>query len=100
MTLDHIKNRLAAVLEQIQAASSLPCPPISGTLKPATELQDFDSTVWPYAIGTLAADLGITIPDDANIFVADDGETALTIDQIAVCIGKIAAAPQKVKEPA
>ena len=100
MTLDHIKARLAAVLESIQAASSLPCPPITGTLRPATELKDFDSKVWPYAIGTLAADLGIIIPDDANIFVSDDGETALTVDEIAACVARLVIVPQKAKEPA
>ena len=56
-----IRTKLVEVLQTIQAASALDCPPIAGTTKPIDALPKFDSKIWPVAIGMLAAELGITL---------------------------------------
>ncbi|MED5024792.1 hypothetical protein [Pseudomonas aeruginosa] len=83
-----IQTMLVDVLQTIQATSELECPPLSGTVKPIDELPQFDSKIWPVAIGMLGAKLGVNIANDVNIFRQDNSSTALTIEEI-VC--KVAA---------
>ena len=77
-----IQANLVEVLQTIQATSELECPPLGGRTKPLEELPEFDSKIWPVAIGMLGIKLGISIPPDVNIFRHDDTTTALTIDEI------------------
>ena len=76
-----VREKLVEVLTEIQASSGLDCPPLEGTLKPVEALPEFDSKIWPVAIGILAAKLEITIADDVNIFRQDKSCIALTLDQ-------------------
>jgi hypothetical protein len=76
-----IRATLIEVLQSIQAASGLECPPIAGTTKPVEALPQFDSKIWPVATGMLGAKLGITIPNDVNIFRQEKACVALTIDE-------------------
>lgn len=76
-----IREKLVEVLQEIQAASGLECPPIAGNTKPVEALAEFNSKIWPVAIGMLAANLGITIAPDVNIFRQDKTCVALTIDE-------------------
>lgn len=85
-----VKEKLVAVLQNIQAASGLDCPPISGATKPVEELPKFDSKIWPVAIGMLAAELAITIADDVNIFRVEKGCIPLTIDETVAMVVKLA----------
>ena len=39
-----VKNKLIAVLEQVQAISGEACPTLEGSLKPVESLPKFDST--------------------------------------------------------
>ena len=87
-----VKAKLIEVLQNIQAASGLDCPPIIGTTKPLEALPKFDSKIWPVAIGMLAANLGITIADDVNIFRIKKSNIALTIDESVKMIVELAAA--------
>ena len=82
-----VKTKLIQVLKTIQATSGLTCPPINDTTKPIEALPQFDSKIWPVAIGMLASELGITIPDDENIFRRTKTCIALTISEtVAVVI--------------
>ena len=62
MDLIMLKEKLIAVLGQIQADSALECPPLTGATKPIESLPKFDSKVWPVATTILAIEIGATIP--------------------------------------
>jgi hypothetical protein len=85
-----VREKLVEVLTEIQSASGLDCPPLEGTLKPVEALPEFDSKIWPVAIGILAAKLEITIDDDVNIFRQDKSCIALTLDQTVDLVVAIA----------
>ena len=85
-----IQRNLVEVLQTIQTTSELECPPLQGGTKPLEDLPEFDSKIWPVAIGMLGMKLGITIPSDTNIFRQDDSTVALTIDEIVVKVNAIA----------
>jgi len=99
MDTDSIQKALVEVLQVIQATSELECPAISGATKPIEELPEFDSKIWPVAIGMLGAKLGVDIPSDVNIFRKDESTIALTIDEIvakvdALIEGQVAVEPK------
>lgn len=81
-----VQEKLVEVLQTIQVASGLECPHINGSTKPIEELPQFDSKIWPVAIGMLAAELGVTIADDVNIFRQEKGRTPLTINESVAMI--------------
>jgi hypothetical protein len=90
MTHDEVKQVLVKVLTTVQTNSGLPCPPLDGSIRPAEQLEKFNSKVWPAAIGMLSADLNFEIDDDINIFASKDGTVAYTIDEIADLVCKLA----------
>lgn len=100
MNTSEVKEKLIGVLQSIQSSSGMPCPPLVGTVRPVGELEGFDSKIWPVAIGILSVEIGIEIPDDMNIFVSEDGETALSIDQVVAAVCKLGTVVTKVKEAA
>ena len=87
-----VHKKLVVVLQNIQLTSGLECPPIVGTTKPVEALPKFDSKIWPVAIGMLAAELGITIADDVNIFRREKSCIALTIDETVAMVVALAEA--------
>lgn len=89
MTREDVRQKLVQVLTTIQANSGLPCPRLDGLLKPAEQLEKFDSKVWPAAIGMLSAELDYEIDDDINIFASKDGTVAYTIDEVAEMVCKL-----------
>lgn len=90
MKHNEVKQKLVNVLTTIQVNSGLPCPPMEGLLRPAEQLEKFNSKVWPAAIGMLSASLNFEIEDDINIFASEDGTVAYSIDQIAELVCKLA----------
>lgn len=90
MNAAFVQTKLVAVLQNIQAWSGLECPPITGSTKPLEALPKFDSKIWPVAIGMLAAELGITIADDVNIFSREKSCVALTIDETVTVVVALA----------
>jgi hypothetical protein len=76
-----LKEKLIAVLSQIQADSGLECPPLTGATKPVENLPKFDSKVWPVATTILATEIGATIPNDVNIFVNETTKLSRSIDE-------------------
>lgn len=87
-----VQSKLVEVLQNIQAASGLECPKITGSTKPLEALPRFDSKIWPVAIGMLAAELGIVIADNVNIFSREKSCSALTIDETVAMVVDIASA--------
>lgn len=81
-----LKDKLIAVLGQIQADSDLECPPLTGTTKPIESLPKFDSKVWPVATTILATEIGATIPNDVNIFVDETTKLPRSIDEMATFV--------------
>jgi hypothetical protein len=92
MDADLVKTKLVEVLTDIQATSGLECPLLSGGTKPIDELPKFDSKIWPVATGMLATGLGITIPNDVNIFRPKKDGPVLTIDETVALVVKLAEA--------
>jgi hypothetical protein len=98
-----IQANLIEVLQTIQATSELECPPLGGGTKPLEELPEFDSKIWPVAIGMLGIKLGISIPPDVNIFCQDGTAIALTIDEIVAKVititeAQVGVAPKQANE--
>ncbi len=81
-----LKEKLIAVLSQIQADSALECPPLTGATKPVENLPKFDSKVWPVATTVLAQKIDATIPNDVNIFVDETTKLPRSIDEIAAFV--------------
>jgi len=84
-----IRSALVEVLQIIQTISDLACPPLGGGTKPIEELPEFDSKIWPVAIGMLGEKLGISIANDVNIFRQDDSCVALTMDEIVMKVSTL-----------
>jgi hypothetical protein len=99
MNAELVRKNLVEVLQLIQASSGLDCPAIVGTTKPVEDLPEFNSKIWPVAVGMLAAKLGVTIPADVNIFRQEKSDIAFTIDQtiatVLAVIGSQAATEAK-----
>jgi hypothetical protein len=76
-----LREKLIAILSQIQADSGLECPALTGATKPVEMLPKFDSKVWPVATTILATGIGAPIPNDVNIFIDDTTKLPRSIDQ-------------------
>ncbi|MHB1873174.1 MAG: hypothetical protein ACYCT1_20365 [Steroidobacteraceae bacterium] len=76
-----LKEKLFAVLGQIQVDSGLECPPLTGATKPVENIPEFDSKVWPVATTILATEIGTSIPNDVNLFVDETTKLPRTIDE-------------------
>jgi hypothetical protein len=87
-----VREKLVEVLTEIQEASGLDCPQLDGNLKPVEAIPEFDSKIWPVAIGMLAAKLAIIIPDDVNIFRQDKSCVAFTLDETIAMVLELASA--------
>jgi hypothetical protein len=81
-----LKDKLIAVLSQVQADSGLECPPLTGATKPVENLPKFDSKVWPVATTILATEIGATIPNDVNIFVDETTKLPRSIDEMTAFV--------------
>ena len=91
MNIEDVKVKLVDVLQEIQSDSGYETSGISGATCPVTELEGFESPLWPDAIGMLAESLGVDIPHSTNIFVSEDGKRPQTIDESADLVCKVAA---------
>ena len=77
-----LKEKLIAVITQIQTDSGLECPPITEATRPVETLPKFDSKVWPVATTILSIEIGVPIPNDVNIFVDKTTKKPRSIDEI------------------
>ena len=81
-----LKEKLIAVLGQIQADSGLECPPLTGATKPVGSIPKFDSKIWPVATTILSTEVGAAIPSDVNIFIDETTKLPRTIDEAAAFV--------------
>jgi hypothetical protein len=81
-----LKEKLIAVLGQIQANSGLECPPLTGATKPVENIPKFDSKVWAAATTILATEIGKPIPNDVNIFVDETTKLSRSVDETAAFV--------------
>ena len=81
-----LKEKLIAVLGQIQVDSGLACPALTGATKPVENIPKFDSKVWPVATTILSTEIGVPIPNDVNIFVDETTKLARSIDETAAFV--------------
>lgn len=97
MDASHVRKELITVLGQIQAMSGLACPVLTGATVPITDLDKFNSKIWPVATGMLAATLGVEIPNNLNIFSTSGSCRApLSIDETVAELCRIAASATSV----
>ena len=81
-----VEAKLIEVLQDIQSDSGYDGSQIMGTTSPLSDLEGFDSMLWPVAIGMLASTLNANIPNDKNIFLSEDGKRQLTISESAAIV--------------
>jgi hypothetical protein len=91
MDQDTIKTKLMEVLQNIQTLSGEACPALKGSTRPADELPEFTSKIWPVAAGMLGAAIGKQLPCEENIFVNQDTKQPHSIDQTVALVCKIVA---------
>jgi hypothetical protein len=89
MHSDIIKGELVEVLKEIQEASDLACPVLTGESRPVDSLPNFNSKVWAVATSLLAERIGATIPNDANIFFNKLTKKSLSIDETVNLVGEL-----------
>lgn len=81
-----LKDKLIAVIKQIQVNSGLECPPLSPATRPVGTVPKFDSKVWAAATTILATEIGKPIPNDVNIFVDKKTKLPRTIEETAAFV--------------
>ena len=81
-----LKEKLIALLGQIQADSGLECPSLTGGTKPVGDLPKFDSKIWPVATTLLSIEIAAPIPNDVNIFVDETTKLPRSIDEVALFV--------------
>ncbi|MCT7983101.1 hypothetical protein NG796_07330 [Laspinema sp. A4] len=86
MTSNEVEVKLIEVLQGIQSDSGYDGSGIVGTTCPLSNLEGFDSMLWPVAISMLAAALDVNIPNDKNIFLSEDGKRRLNISESAAVV--------------
>ncbi len=84
-----LKDKLIAVLGQIQVDSGLECPQLTGETKPVESIPKFDSKVWPVATTILATEIGASIPNDVNIFIDEATKLPRSIDDISAFVSEL-----------
>ena len=84
-----LKEKLIAVLSQIQVDSGLECPPLTGATKPVGDIPKFDSKVWPVATTILTTEISAAIPNDVNIFVDETTKLPRSIDETAAFVSDL-----------
>lgn len=94
-----MKRILTDVLRQIQVDSRLDCPPLKGGTKPVEHLPGFDSKVWPVATTIFASEVGMTIPNDVNIFFDESTKLARSIDEIVSFLSELQSKQHEQRQP-
>jgi hypothetical protein len=91
MDTGSVRDALIGILSTIQSDSGYTPVPITGDTCPLNDLEGFDSKIWPVAITLLQSSIGITIPDNQNIFISANGRQRLTVDGIVGEVCKLVA---------
>lgn len=100
MDSETVKAALVEVLKLVQSISKEACPAIDDGTRPAEDLPQFTSKVWPVAAGMLGAALGKSIPCESNIFVDEQTKKPLAIGETVALVMKIIAEQETEEVPA
>ena len=95
MNPSEVKERLAAVLRNIQVNSGLECPRLTGETKPVGDIPEFNSIVWIVAITLLSIETNVLIPNDVNIFIDENTKQPRSIDETTDFVCELAAKQPK-----
>ena len=87
-TPEDVRQKLIEAIQTVQRDSGMPEPVLTGKSCPTLEIDGFDSPLWIVVTGIVAIGLGVEIPPDINVFVDEDGEKRLTIDESVAVICK------------
>lgn len=91
MNREDIKNELFKILRLIQTQCGEDCPDLDEKITPVKDLKGFSSKIWPTAIGMLAQNTKIEIPNDVDIFYDKKTHTEYTIAQAVDMVVKLSA---------
>ena len=86
MDAAEVKSSLCEVIATVQELSGLECPTLDGRTRPARDVKEFSSAVWPFDIKMLEDKIDIEIPEDDNLFYDVETKIALSIDQ---CVERV-----------
>lgn len=87
-TSEEVRQKLIEAIKAVQKDSGMPEPALTGKSCPTLEIEGFDSPLWIVVTGLVAIGLGVKIPPEVNVFIDDDGEQRLTIDESVAVICK------------
>ena len=90
MNQKDVEQALSEIIQDIQDASGLECPPLGSGVVPVNDVPEFDSKVWIAATTILATKIDAEIPDDENIFIDKDTKQPLSLAEIAAAVCKVA----------
>lgn len=90
MTRQQAETAVIDVIVEIQEMSGRKCPGIGARTKPIGDVPRFDSLNAFEATVAVAARLRMDIPNEANIFINEAGDTALSVREIAGRLMRIA----------
>jgi hypothetical protein len=78
-----VMAKVVEVVERIQEEGEFEKTGIDFGSCPVKDVPEFDSQLWIVAIIMIAEELEVTIPDNVNIFLTEDGTESLNIEAIA-----------------
>lgn len=90
MNHETVERAVIAVLGTIQEDRGHPATAMGSSTCPLEDLPDFDTRVAPAATSDLATKLGISIPNNQNIFVDPTGRRRLTVGEIVARVLDVA----------
>lgn len=90
MTREQAEATVIGAITEIQEMSGRECLGISAITKPIGDVPGFDSLNALEATVEVAARLTMDIPNEANIFITEDGDRALSVREIAGRLMEIA----------
>lgn len=89
MDIESVTREIILILKEIQTDCEHKTQKIVGTVRPASDLDGFDSILWITATTMIAEKLEVDIPNNMNIFFSDGGRRALTIDEASTLIHQL-----------
>lgn len=92
MDRETIREKLIAVLCDIQLEGGYDAPTITDQTRPLQDLEGFDSPLAVEATSKLSQVIGIMIPAGVNVFKANDIARALTLSETVDVLVRLATA--------
>lgn len=90
MERQEIVARVIETVVQVQEDSGRAFAGIDASTRPLKDVDGFDSLCGLEATELLSASLGIAIPNNRNPFVSEDGNRALSVNEVADALSRFA----------